>query len=771
MRRVVWAIARRSFVKGTRLKTQMSKATLWVSLLFIFFFVCYLVSYFFPLHMVDSSQPGTKVLLINSPASFETFLEKRFVSHPEVIGATFLHGQSGAYYDFLTYQDKLSEKDVNLVIIFPEDFDVQIAGLSGDARPQILTYYNPSDTDSKLLHDVYTTDVFINYGDYLQAEHGRVAASAPVFSVFQRELTGIQPDESIFGSKRIISHMILPLILFIAVMYACMESGTVSIAGEKERGTFAAILLTPVRRIEIVLGNALGILMHAMIPSTVVILLFTALFGYFSIGTIAYLMILCLSLSLLMTVLVLIISIMNRSILAAQASFLPIFFILLIVCITAMQEEGTPPVLSLLLPFYGHYYGIAAALDGSYSISLLLILCGICAVITALLIIVSNKLLHIERFTTYADDNQDIRKELRRKTRDRIMFQKAEFFPQNTVYGYHPKRSRSAVRLLIYQLLLPVYLLAFFQLLALIAPVLLYLRSDASTVFFTELSKFSGNLFVPAGMVLKLFAELMQTKSFVFTMGVSYFLVIAVYLFIIRVFEKNPASSAGLPVEHPRAFRKIVLSYGRGLAIGLGMMLCVFLILLLTGQISVGGIGLDSSAAGLFVIYILMWIPQGACEELMFRGYMLPRLSARFGRAAAVFLTSLSFSLLHMGNAGFSVIAFGNLMLISVFFALLALQTQEIWTVCAAHSIWNFAQGNLFGLEVSGTQSAARLIQTNFTGSSNPLLTGGNFGPEGGLPVTAVIVLCLLILLIIRHKLDKTIFTGPKENIHVGTDH
>src|SRR5660397_73094 len=76
-----------------------------------------------------------------------------------------------------------------------------------------------------------------------------------------------------------------------------------------------AILLTPARRGEIVLGNALGILLHAMIPATIISLLLTAVFGFFSAGTIMYLLILCLSLSLLLTALVLIISILNRSIL------------------------------------------------------------------------------------------------------------------------------------------------------------------------------------------------------------------------------------------------------------------------------------------------------------------------------------------------------------------------------------------------------------------------------------------------------------------------
>ena len=182
------------------------------------------------------------------------------------------------------------------------------------------------------------------------------------------------------------------------------------------------------------------------------------------------------------------------------------------------------------------------------------------------------------------------------------------------------------------------------------------------------------------------------------------------------------------------------------------MSLAVFA-MLLSGNLNITGIGIDPSQVLLFVAYIAMWIPQGASEELMFRGYMLPRISRRFGRAFAVFFTSASFALLHGANAGVTPLAVINLVLIAWFFAELSLFTGNIWTVSAAHSVWNFAQGNLFGLRVSGTQNTASLIHTVYSDNAMPLLTGGDFGPEGGLIVTGVTVLCLLILFALRHKL------------------
>jgi len=246
--------------------------------------------------------------------------------------------------------------------------------------------------------------------------------------------------------------------------------------------------------------------------------------------------------------------------------------------------------------------------------------------------------------------------------------------------------------------------------------------------------------------------EVMQTKPFLIAMTIGYVVIIGVYVLIVRVFEKRPTASMGLSVHEKGDGKRALFGYLRGLGIGFAMMLSVFLLLLLTGQAKVTGFGLDAADISLFVIYIIMWIPQGASEEIMTRGYMLPRLSSKFGRAAAIAITSLFFGLLHTGNSGFSLIPFVNLILIAVFFAMLALYTNEIWTVCALHSVWNFAQGNLFGFQVSGTPAASSLFQTASAAGSSDIITGGAFGPEGGLVVTGVISISLVILLLIKRN-------------------
>lgn len=106
--------------------------------------------------------------------------------------------------------------------------------------------------------------------------------------------------------------------------------------------------------------------------------------------------------------------------------------------------------------------------------------------------------------------------------------------------------------------------------------------------------------------------------------------------------------------------------------------------------------------------------------------------------AAGVILNSLVFSALHLLNSGISVLAIVNLFLFGIFASLYYLWRGNIWGVAAVHSMWNFTQGNVFGILVSGGDFGTSLL-TSTVSNSGTLLNGGAFGLEGGLAVTIVL--------------------------------
>ncbi|NJM07649.1 CPBP family intramembrane metalloprotease [Candidatus Gracilibacteria bacterium] len=113
--------------------------------------------------------------------------------------------------------------------------------------------------------------------------------------------------------------------------------------------------------------------------------------------------------------------------------------------------------------------------------------------------------------------------------------------------------------------------------------------------------------------------------------------------------------------------------------------------------------------------------------------FVMQSVGLKLGPLWAVIISSLWFGLLHGLNTNFSWLALLNITLAGVFMACYALYEGGLWGVCAWHAAWNWAQGNLFGVEVSGIQLPVSLLDTAFVGSD--LWTGGSFGARAAWPV------------------------------------
>jgi membrane protease YdiL (CAAX protease family) len=149
--------------------------------------------------------------------------------------------------------------------------------------------------------------------------------------------------------------------------------------------------------------------------------------------------------------------------------------------------------------------------------------------------------------------------------------------------------------------------------------------------------------------------------------------------------------------------------------------------------------------AGVMLV-LIGWIVQGGAEEVLIRGWVLPVIGARYKPWVGLLVSSLIFALLHGLNPNLSVIALVNLALFGVFAGLYAMREGSMWGISALHTVWNWVQGNFFGLQVSGNGAGGgTLINLMETGAD--WLTGGEFGPEGGLAVTIVLLISIAITL------------------------
>jgi membrane protease YdiL (CAAX protease family) len=200
--------------------------------------------------------------------------------------------------------------------------------------------------------------------------------------------------------------------------------------------------------------------------------------------------------------------------------------------------------------------------------------------------------------------------------------------------------------------------------------------------------------------------------------------------------EKRSALSMG--------FRKGTFwrSYSKGFLIGTGLLLLCCGIGYILGGFTVSSVMTLTPAYG--VLFLLGFVIQGSSEEVLLRGYFMMSLSNRCRTSWAVGISSVVFSLLHIANPGFGLLPFINISLFGMFMGLYVYREGDLWGACAIHSAWNFVQGNILGVQVSGTGALPTLWQFQPI-EGKTLISGGAFGIEASIIVTAVLLATIAI--------------------------
>ncbi|MFI6389425.1 CPBP family intramembrane glutamic endopeptidase [Nonomuraea sp. NPDC050547] len=207
----------------------------------------------------------------------------------------------------------------------------------------------------------------------------------------------------------------------------------------------------------------------------------------------------------------------------------------------------------------------------------------------------------------------------------------------------------------------------------------------------------------------------------------------------IGLFEERGFRTLGFTREHA-AWRS-----ARGLLTGVLSFGLVTAILVVPGFTLTENVPQGVAAIGPAILVFAGWVVQGSTEEIVTRGFLLPVVGARYGAVVGVGLSSMLFAALHLLNPGVNALSLVNLVLVGVLLGLYALWEGALWGVCLWHAAWNWAQGNVFGFEVSGTGTGMMAI-VDLKENGPDVVTGGLFGPEGGVATTLVLALGIAVL-------------------------
>ncbi|HET7099869.1 MAG TPA: type II CAAX endopeptidase family protein [Terriglobia bacterium] len=210
-------------------------------------------------------------------------------------------------------------------------------------------------------------------------------------------------------------------------------------------------------------------------------------------------------------------------------------------------------------------------------------------------------------------------------------------------------------------------------------------------------------------------------------------LLLGFYTTLTHSLEGRPLASVGFAF-HPRWKNELAT----------GLIAGAVMILAIAGAESLLGVARFSLAPGpaaktvlAGTLLFLMLLAAAADEELVFRGYPFQRLVEVAGPVFAVVAVSALFGAAHLRNPFQNWISTLNTALVGVLLAICYLRTRALWLPLGIHFAWNFIQGYVLGLPVSGLAFPHGIFQAKISGPF--WLTGGAYGPEGSILCLGVI--------------------------------
>ncbi|MEO6433927.1 MAG: type II CAAX endopeptidase family protein [Sphingomicrobium sp.] len=219
-----------------------------------------------------------------------------------------------------------------------------------------------------------------------------------------------------------------------------------------------------------------------------------------------------------------------------------------------------------------------------------------------------------------------------------------------------------------------------------------------------------------------------------------------VYKLVIRHFGDKPHDD--LPLAGA------VMLTAQGAALGTVMMGLIVGVAALTGAYAIVGPG-DTRQ---FVLTLLLFAILPACwEELLFRGIFFRWLEEFGGSWFALGATSLLFGFAHQLNPNATLMssvfmaASGGILLGASYMA-----TRSLWLPIGLHAAWNFVQGEVFDVPVSGVDTAG-LVESQSSGPE--WLSGGYFGLEAS--VISLVVCLAVSAWLLRRASQRGLVFGP----------
>lgn len=264
-------------------------------------------------------------------------------------------------------------QEADLLLVFPEEFDQKVAAYdctaTTDAAPDIQIYYNSVSTESSATYQMVCT-MLDEYETALSNKFDINAEEEICYDMATEKDTSAQ-----FFS------MMLPMLMMMFLFSGCMAIAPESIAGEKERGTIATLLVTPMKRSELAIGKIISLsvigLLSGFSSFVGTMLSLPNLMGaaademsasVYGISDYVFLLVMILSTVLVIIGAISVISGFTKSVKEAGTAVSPLMILVMVLSVTTMMGGGAPEEPYLyLIPLYNS----VQCMNGIFSFTML----------------------------------------------------------------------------------------------------------------------------------------------------------------------------------------------------------------------------------------------------------------------------------------------------------------------------------------------------------------------------------------------------------------
>lgn len=271
-------------------------------------------------------------------------------------------------------KELVKNQEAELFMVFPEDFETKIASYDSmtatEPAPNVEVYYNSVSTESSSAYDI-VVEMLEQYENALANKFDVNGEMDVTYDMATNEDTSAK----FFA-------MMLPMLLMMFLFSGCMAIAPESIAGEKERGTIATLLVTPMKRSHLALGKIISLsvigLLSGISSAFGTILSMPNLMGPAAeegalnagvYGLIDYVLLLIVILSTVLVIIGMIsnISALSKSVKEAGTSVSPLMILIMVISVTSMMRDSIPEEMYwYLIPLYNS----VQCMNGIFSMAL-----------------------------------------------------------------------------------------------------------------------------------------------------------------------------------------------------------------------------------------------------------------------------------------------------------------------------------------------------------------------------------------------------------------